>query len=65
MAESTKQITFEQTCDKTTSQTIYKIKRLFNMHTYGLKIGEIYLVHEFENVFVQSIKFDAVDIILE
>jgi len=69
MAETTKQITFEQTSDQCTGRTTYKIKRLFNMHKSvvgaTLRIGATYDANDFQNRFAQSKELQGVDIILE
>ena len=65
MAETTKQITFEEKSDRTTGRTTYRIKRLFNMHSVGLKIGATYDPNGFRDKFVTSKNLQGVDIILE
>jgi len=65
MAESTKQITFEQTSDQCTGRTSYTIKRLFNMQSAGFHIGAVYPANEFKNRFTNAKELQGVDIILE
>ena len=71
MAETTKQITFEQRRDANIGQMTYKIKRLFNMHNFlfpsgaKLRIGATYDSDDFKTLFATSKEFQSVDIILE
>jgi len=65
MAESTKQITFAEQTDGTTSRTTYTITRLFNMHMKGFRIGAKYGANDFKERFANSQELQGVDIILE
>ena len=65
MAESTKQITFAEQTDGVTNRRTYTIKRLFNMHSTGLRIGHKYGANDFKDKFAKSKELQGVDIILE